>query len=44
MMTVMREGGPFHTRGELPAYLKRLEATGRKHHALNLAAKHPDEV
>lgn len=30
LWTVMREGGPYHTRGELPAYLERLEATGRK--------------
>jgi choline-sulfatase len=26
---VMLEGGPFHVRGELPAYLERLRATGR---------------
>ena len=44
MMTVLREGGPFHTRGRLPAYLERLRATGRAHHAKRLAARHPDEV
>jgi choline-sulfatase len=44
LMTVLREGGPFHTRGELPAYLERLRATGRAHHAERLAARHPDEV
>jgi choline-sulfatase len=44
LMTVMREGGPFHTRGELPAYLERLRATGRAHHAQRLAARHPDEL
>ncbi len=44
MMTVLREGGPFHTRGELPAYLKRLRETGRAHHAQRLAALHPDEA
>ncbi len=44
MMTVLREGGPFHTRGELPAYLERLRATGRAHHAERLAARHPDEL
>lgn len=44
MMTVLREGGPFHTRGHLPAYLKRLRATGRAQHAKRLAALHPDEV
>jgi arylsulfatase A-like enzyme len=26
---VMREGGPFHVRGQLPAYAARLRATGR---------------
>jgi choline-sulfatase len=44
MMTVLREGGPFHTRGMLPGYLTRLRATGREHHAQLLAARHPDEV
>jgi len=44
MMTVMREGGPFHTRGELLAYLKHLEATRRGHHCQGLAAKHPSEI
>lgn len=44
MMTVLREGGPFHTRGELPGYLERLRATGRARHAETLAARHPDEV
>ncbi len=44
MMSVLREGGPFHTRGELPAYLKRLRETGRAHHAERLAALHPDEL
>ena len=27
--TVLREGGPFHVRGQLPAYLERPRATGR---------------
>lgn len=44
MMTVLREGGPFHSRGRLPAYLERLRATGRAHHAQTLAARHPDET
>ncbi len=44
MMTVLREGGSFHTRGMLPAYLERLRATGRAHHAERLAAGHPDEL
>src|SRR5690606_5235426 len=29
MWTVMQEGGPKHTRGELAAYLDRLRRTGR---------------
>ena len=44
MMTVLREGGPFHTRGMLPGYLTRLRATGREQHAQLLAARHPDQV
>lgn len=44
MMTVLREGGSFHTRGQLPTYLERLRATGHAHHAERLAALHPDEV
>jgi choline-sulfatase len=44
MMTVLREGGPFHTRGMLPSYLERLRATGRERHAELLAARHPHEV
>jgi len=38
---VMAEGGPLHTRGELPAYLERLRATGRTHGAAELARAHP---
>lgn len=41
LVTVMREGGPFHTKGELPAYLKRLRATGREAAAAALEARHP---
>lgn len=44
LMTVLREGGPLHTRGELPAYLERLRATGRAQHADRLAARHPADV
>jgi hypothetical protein len=40
MMTVLRQGGALHTRGELPAYLERLRRTGRAHHADHLARKH----
>jgi choline-sulfatase len=41
-MMVLREGGAFHTRGQLPAYLEQLRATGRARHAETLAARHPD--
>ncbi len=44
MMTVLREGGPYHTRGQLPRYLRHLRATGRAHHAEELARRHPDEM
>ncbi len=44
MMTVLREGGPFHTRGRLPAYAERLRATGRAHHAERLVKLHPAEA
>jgi choline-sulfatase len=44
MMTVLREGGPYHTRSELSAYLTRLERTGRAHHAKTLAEKHAKEI
>jgi arylsulfatase A-like enzyme len=44
MMTVLREGGAFHTRGMLPRYLERLRATGRAYHADRLAQRHPNEV
>lgn len=37
---VVQEGGPFHVRGELPAYLERLRATGRGELARALAAKY----
>ena len=44
MMTVLREGGPFHTRGMLPTYLERLRLTARAIHAERLAKTHPDEA
>jgi arylsulfatase A-like enzyme len=40
LMTVMREGGPYHARGELPRYLERLRRTGREHHARSLEMRH----
>ncbi|NLV56531.1 MAG: sulfatase [Acidimicrobiales bacterium] len=44
LATVVGEGGPYHTRGHLPAYLDRLRATGRGHWADALAARHPSEA
>lgn len=43
MMTVLREGGPYHTRGSLPWYAAHLRATGRAQHAERLERLHPDE-
>ncbi len=44
MWAVLREGGPKHVRGQLPAYIERLRATGRGHWADELARRHPHEV
>lgn len=44
MWTVINEGGPLHTRGQLPDYLRRLRATNRAELAEKLAAKHPVEA
>ncbi len=44
LMTVLREGGPFYTRGQLSRYVERLKKTGRAHHAERLARIHPDEL
>ncbi len=44
MWTVLREGGAFHTRGELPNYLRRLRETGRAACADRLATRHAAEV
>ncbi len=40
LWTVIREGGPFHTRGALEAYCERLRASGRAHHAEALMKRH----
>jgi len=40
LWTVIREGGPYHTRGRLRTYCERLRATGRAHHAEALMARH----
>lgn len=43
LWTVMKERGPFHTWNHLPAYVKRLEETGRAEGAARLRAKYPEE-
>ncbi|MFC1960193.1 sulfatase [Chloroflexota bacterium] len=40
MMTVLREGGPYHSRGKLPAYLDRLRTSGRTESAEALFKRH----
>jgi choline-sulfatase len=44
LMTVLREGGPEHARGQLGPYLQHLRATGRAHHAEALARLYPQEL
>ncbi len=44
LWTVMSEGGPFHARGELQRYLKRLEATDRAWAVPELKRRHPQEL
>ena len=44
MWTVMREGGSFHTRRQLPGYIKRLRETGREKWADHLAARYAREA
>ena len=39
LVNVVLEGGPYHVRGQLPAYLQRLRATGRAEQAERLAAR-----
>ena len=40
LWTVMREGGPYHARGALPAYTELLRATGRERAADALERRH----
>jgi arylsulfatase A-like enzyme len=40
LWTVLKEGGPFHVRGELERYCKRLEETGRSEGAELLRERH----
>jgi arylsulfatase A-like enzyme len=41
LWTVLREGGPWHSRGCSPHYLRRLRATGRGEWADRLTVSHP---
>jgi len=43
LWTVIREGGPYHAKGHLPAYVQRLEATDRGAAAEELKRRHPEE-
>lgn len=43
MQVVLDEGGPFHTRGQLRAYVERLNATGRHGAVATLRHRHPSE-
>jgi hypothetical protein len=44
MMTVLREGGPWQVRGQLPGYVERLRATGRAAAAEWLLAEHQEDL
>jgi len=44
LTVVIDEGGPYHTRGHLPAYLERLRATDRAAWADDLADRYPTEA
>ena len=44
MQIVLDEGGPFHVRGHLPAYLERLRETGRAEWAATLADRFPHDA
>lgn len=43
LWTVIKEGGPFHARGHLPAYCKRLKETDRGWAVSELKRRHPYE-
>jgi arylsulfatase A-like enzyme len=44
MQTILDEGGPFHVRGQLSAYLERLEQTGRSRWASKLRVAHAADL
>ncbi|MDU7643644.1 MAG: sulfatase, partial [Clostridium perfringens] len=43
LWTVIREGGPYHAKGHLKEYCKRLEQTGRGWAIPELKRRHPEE-
>ncbi|OGV53214.1 MAG: hypothetical protein A2X49_12495 [Lentisphaerae bacterium GWF2_52_8] len=43
LWTVMREGGPYHARGNLKSYCGHLKATGRECHEEKLKQRHSEE-
>ena len=43
LWTVMKEGGPYHAKGQLEEYSKRLEQTGRGHAVPELKRRHQNE-
>jgi len=43
LTTIVEEGGPFHVRGHLPAYLDRLRDTGRGRWISTIAERHPTD-
>lgn len=43
LWTVIQEGGPYHTRGQLKKYCERLEKTGRGYAVPEMKKRHPNE-
>lgn len=43
LWTVIKEGGPYHAKGHLKNYIKRIEETGRGHAIPELKKRHPRE-
>jgi arylsulfatase A-like enzyme len=44
LWVTMEEGGPFHAKGELKAYLERLKTSGRGDSVEELVRRHPQEM
>jgi len=44
METVLAEGGPYHVRGHLPAYLEHLRESDRGHWADALRDRFPEDA